>query len=99
MIGNTVGRDFERLDRSRDGNRIGRDHDFGDEPARVALPRSRIGRAQLGQDDLAEPVDRLGCDPPVGGGQLTLDQQDFLFQIGAPRTLRGEPRGEIGVAR
>ena len=39
--------------------------------------------------DLAQAVDRIRGDSLVGSGQLPLNQQDFLFEIGATGALGG----------
>lgn len=52
-----------------------------------ALPHGRIVRAQLGEDDLAQPVDRFWRDSPIGNGQLPFNQHDLLFYISAAAAL------------
>lgn len=99
MVGTVVGGDCQRLDRSADGDHVGRYNDFGDEPACVTLPGGSITRAQLAQDDFAEPIDCFGGHLSIGGGQLPLDQHDFLFQIRAAAALASEAGGEVGIAR
>ncbi|MBN8816550.1 MAG: hypothetical protein J0J06_14025 [Sphingomonas sp.] len=48
---------------------------------------------------MAKPVDCFRGHAAVGRGQLPLDQQDFLFEVGAARALRGQAGGEVGIAR
>ncbi|MBN2970998.1 hypothetical protein JW805_03060 [Roseomonas aeriglobus] len=98
LLGVTANRQLEGLDRSRDGYAVGRDHDLGDKPAGVALPQRVILGSQLAEDDFAEPLDGFRRHPTVGCGQLTLDQQDLLLEIGAARPLCGEACGEVCVA-
>jgi len=52
-------------------------------------------RAQLGKEHFSQSIDRFGRDLSISGGELTLDQNDFLFEIGPARSLVGEPCGEV----